>query len=76
VLHEDTTGLEVNVYDASDFDDTLPDVLRSVVARLQAQANEPDGKVARQAIVLLHKTLRSLPDQAGGASAPRGGAEQ
>jgi hypothetical protein len=46
------------------------------VARLQAQANEPDGKVARQAIVLLHKTLRSLPDQAGGASAPRGGAEQ
>jgi hypothetical protein len=42
-----------------------------LIARLQLQANEGDGKVAHQAMVLLHKTLRSLPEQ----SAPRGGAE-
>ena len=38
---------------------------KSVVARLQAQADEPDGKVARQAMVLLHKTLRSLAGPGG-----------
>jgi hypothetical protein len=51
----------LNVHDAGDFDDALPEVLKSVIARLQQQANEGDGKVARQAMVLLHKTLRSLP---------------
>jgi DNA repair exonuclease SbcCD nuclease subunit len=76
VLHVDTAGLEVNVHDASNFGGGLPEVLRSVVARLKEQASEPDGKVARQAMVLLHRTLRSLPDQPGDAGAPRGGAEQ
>jgi DNA repair exonuclease SbcCD nuclease subunit len=60
VLQTDVAGLRVSVHDTSDFDDALPDVLKSVVARLQAQAAEPDGEVARQAMVLLHRTLRQL----------------
>jgi hypothetical protein len=68
VMHVDTTGLTVNVRDTRDFDGALPDVLKSVIARLQAQADEPDGAVARQAMVLLHSTLRRM-DQAGVAAA-------
>jgi DNA repair exonuclease SbcCD nuclease subunit len=68
VMHVDTTGLTVNVRDTRDFDGALPDVLKSVIARLQAQADEPDGAVARQAMVLLHSTLRRM-NQAGAAAA-------
>jgi DNA repair exonuclease SbcCD nuclease subunit len=60
VLQADSAGLRVNVRDASDFDGDLPDVLKSVVTRLQAQAAEADGEVARQAMVLLHQTLRRI----------------
>jgi DNA repair exonuclease SbcCD nuclease subunit len=63
VLHVDTSHLEVNVRDGRDFDGKLPDVLKAVVARLQEQAEGEDGAVARQAMVLLHKTLRTLPDK-------------
>ena len=68
VLHVDSTGLQVNVRDTSDFDAALPEVLRSVVLRLQEQAMGLDGAAARQALVLLHKTLRSLGDQTGGGA--------
>jgi hypothetical protein len=63
VLHVDTAKLEVNVRDGRDFDGALPDVLRAVVARLQEQAEGENGAVARQAMVLLHKTLRGLPEK-------------
>ena len=60
VLHADSSGLAVNVRDTSDFDGELPEVLKSVIARLQAQAEEGDSAVARQAMVLLHGTLRQM----------------
>ena len=60
VLHVESTGLKVNVRDMSDFEGSLPEVLRSVVTRLQEQSMGPEGAAARQALVLLHKTLRSL----------------
>lgn len=60
VLLADTSGLVVSVRDTSDFDSELPEVLRSVVARLQEQADGADGAVARQAMVLLHRTLRGM----------------
>lgn len=75
VLRDDISELAVNVRDTSDFDGGLPEVLKSVVARLQAQANEPDGAVARQAMVLLHRTLRSADQAGAAASIRRGGVE-
>jgi DNA repair exonuclease SbcCD nuclease subunit len=76
VLHVDTAGLAVNVRDTSDFDTGLPEVLKSVVMRLKAQADEPEGAVARQAMVLLHKTLRELDQTGVVVSVRRGGTEQ
>jgi DNA repair exonuclease SbcCD nuclease subunit len=70
VLHADTSGLTVNVRDTSDFDSELPEVLKSVIARLQAQAEGADGAVARQAMVLLHGTLRQM-----NRAVARGGSE-
>jgi len=69
VLQDDIARLRVNVRDTSDFDGNLPEVLKSVVARLQAKADEPDGDVARHAMVLLHQELRrlNLARAAGGA---------
>jgi hypothetical protein len=75
VLHVDSTGLQVNVRGTNDFDEALPEVLRSVVARLQEQAVGSEGAAARQALVLLHKTLRTLGGGTdGGARAARGSA--
>ena len=59
-MHADITRLRVNVHDTCDFAGDLPEVLKSVVARLQAKADEPEGEVARQAMVLLHETLRRV----------------
>jgi DNA repair exonuclease SbcCD nuclease subunit len=59
VLHCDVSGLEMAASGA-DFDAyILPDVLKSVVARLQAQAAERQGDVARRALYHLYKTLRT-----------------
>lgn len=69
VLQVDTTRLEVRVRDSHDFDGDLPDVLKAVVARLQQQADGTDGAVVRQAMVLLHKTLRALTGGAGRSAA-------
>jgi DNA repair exonuclease SbcCD nuclease subunit len=71
VLQADTTGVTVNVRDTSDFDGELPEVLKSVIARLQAQAEEPNGAVARQAMVLLHGTLRQMNKAAAAATETR-----
>lgn len=74
VLEIDMAGLSVNVRDTSDFDYGLPETLKSVVDRLQAQARQPEGKTARQAMVLLHKTLRALEQAGVSVRAQRGGA--
>ena len=59
VLDYDEAGLEL-VAGAADFDNyVLPDVLKSVVSRLEAQATEREGDVARRALYHLYKTLRS-----------------
>ena len=53
--------LELDTADVGDLEDTLPDVLKSVVQRLQAQARTEEGAVARQALYHLFKTVRSMP---------------
>ena len=58
VLQIDRRDLELNISDVGDFKDSLPDVLQSVVARLQAQGREPDGAVARRALYNLYRTVR------------------
>ena len=66
VLQYDTAGLRINVQDTSDFDGDLPDVLESVVTRLQVQAAQEGDEVAREAMVLLHQTLRRIDHGACG----------
>jgi DNA repair exonuclease SbcCD nuclease subunit len=58
VLQVDRTGLELNTNDVSGFDPDLPDVLKSVVERLQAQARSADGIVAGRALYHLYRTVR------------------
>ncbi len=58
VLACDDSGLEL-VASRADFDSyVLPEVLKTVVARLEEQAAERDGIVARRALYHLYKTLR------------------
>lgn len=58
VLLLDRAGLELNTADTGGFDANLPDVLKAVAARLQAQGQEPDGAVARRALYHLYRTVR------------------
>jgi len=58
VLQVDRSGLKTNTRDTSGFENDLPEVLRSVVARLQTLANEPEGAVAQQALYHLYRTVR------------------
>lgn len=58
VLQVDRARLELNTNDMGDFDRSLPEVLKSVIARLQSQAAEPDGAVTRQALYHLYRTVR------------------
>ncbi|HLK65074.1 MAG TPA: DNA repair exonuclease [Bryobacteraceae bacterium] len=54
----DRTGLELNTADTSIFDTDLPEVLRSVAARLQARTQGPDGEVAKRALYHLYRTVQ------------------
>jgi DNA repair exonuclease SbcCD nuclease subunit len=56
----DRGGLELHTADTGGFDAQLPDVLKSVAARLQARAQAPDGEgaVAKRALYHLYKTVR------------------
>ena len=62
VLLLDRIGVELNTTDTGEFDANLPDVLKSVAARLQARAQEPngDGAVAKRALYHLYKTVREV----------------
>ncbi len=75
VLHVDSAGLRINVRDTSDFDRGLPEVFRTAIERLQELAGEQNGAAARQALVLLHKTLRTV-EQSGVAGRVQGGGPQ
>jgi hypothetical protein len=63
VLQVNRAGLTLNT-DVGDLEKDLPDVLKSVVQRLQARAGGQDGVVARQALYHLYKAVRSLPNRA------------
>jgi DNA repair exonuclease SbcCD nuclease subunit len=58
VLLLDRTGLELNTADTGGFDANLPDVLKSVAARLQAQGQAPEGVIARRALYHLYRTVK------------------
>jgi DNA repair exonuclease SbcCD nuclease subunit len=58
VLQVDRTALELNTNDVGGFDRDLPDVLRSVVTRLQTQGSETDSFVARRALYHLYRMVR------------------
>ena len=60
VLLLDRTGVELNTGDMSGFGANLPEVLKSVAARLHARAQEPNGEgaVAKRALYHLYKTVR------------------
>lgn len=73
VLLYNTTGLTLRVDSDGDFDPMLPEVLKSVVARLQAASSGPGGEVARRALYHLRKTL---PKSASADALRTGGAGQ
>jgi DNA repair exonuclease SbcCD nuclease subunit len=58
VLQIDRRDLELDTRNVANFSQSLPEVLKSVVARLQAQGDEPDGTVARRALYHLFQTVR------------------
>jgi len=58
VLLVDRTGLELNTRDTGGFEPDLPEVLRSVAARLQVLGSPPEGAVARRALYHLYRTVR------------------
>jgi len=58
VVQIDRKALELNTRNVDDFSEDLPEVLKSVVARLQAQADEPDGETARRALYHLYQSVR------------------
>ncbi len=73
-LVHDVSALELAAT-PSDFDVyVLPDVLKSVIARLESQAVEREGHVARRALYHLYKSLRTsgAVAQAGVRPARRG----
>ncbi len=54
----DRAGLELNTADISFIEGDIPEVLKSVAARLQARTEGPEGAVARQALYHLYRTIR------------------
>jgi DNA repair exonuclease SbcCD nuclease subunit len=58
VLQVDKTGLELSTDNVGDFARDLPEVLKSVVTRLQAQGSAENGVVARRALYHLYRTIR------------------
>jgi DNA repair exonuclease SbcCD nuclease subunit len=60
IVQLDRTGLEIDSRDMGGFEANLPPVLQAVAARLQAQAQEPEGAVAKRALYHLYKTVREV----------------
>jgi DNA repair exonuclease SbcCD nuclease subunit len=57
-VHRGELGL--NTQSVGDLEGSLPEVLKSVVQRLQARAGAEDGSVARQALYHLYKTYKTV----------------
>lgn len=70
VLQVNRADLRLNT-DVGDLEKDLPEVLKSVVQRLQARAAGQDGAVARQALYHLYKAVRGLPSRAAPNEAVR-----
>jgi DNA repair exonuclease SbcCD nuclease subunit len=60
VLQVHSGELGLNTDSVDDLESGLPDVLKSVVQRLQARAGSEDGAVARQALYHLYKTYKTV----------------
>ncbi len=58
VLLVNRQNLTLSTTDLGGFDDSLPDVLKSVVGRLQEQAELPGGEVAKRALFHLYRVVR------------------
>ena len=58
VAQIDRKALELNTSNVDDFSQDLPEVLKSVIARLQAQADGPNGEIAQRALYHLYQTVR------------------
>jgi hypothetical protein len=60
MLQIDRTNLELSVEDVGGFEEGLPDVLKSVVNRLQelASGNDDEAPVARTALYHLYRSIR------------------
>ncbi len=58
VLQIHRQNLKLNTRDLGGFGEELPDVLKSVVSRLQAQGSEPGGEVAQRALTHLYRIVR------------------
>jgi DNA repair exonuclease SbcCD nuclease subunit len=58
ILQIDRAGLSLNSNDLGAFDANLPDVLKAVVAKLQAKALEPEGMVAQRALYQLYRIVK------------------
>jgi DNA repair exonuclease SbcCD nuclease subunit len=74
VLQVHRGDLRLDATDVADLEGSLPEVLKSVVQRLQARAGEENGAVAQRALYHLyktHKTVRAI----SGSTAPSASAQ-
>lgn len=58
ILQIDRRDLELSTDNLEDFSQGLPEVLKSVVVRLQVQGAGPNGDIARRALYHLYETVR------------------
>jgi DNA repair exonuclease SbcCD nuclease subunit len=60
ILQVDRGGLTIDTSDLGAFPQELPDVLKSVVAKLQAQETEENGTIAKRALYHLYRAVKEL----------------
>jgi DNA repair exonuclease SbcCD nuclease subunit len=60
ILQIDRLGLALDTTDPGAFPQELPDVLKSVVEKLQAQATEENGAIAKRALYHLYRSVKEL----------------
>jgi hypothetical protein len=60
ILQIDRAGLMLDTSDPRAFPQELPEVLKSVVAKLQAQAIEENGAIAQRALYHLYRAVKEL----------------
>lgn len=75
VLQVHRSDLRLDTRDLSDLESGLPNVLKTVVRRLQELAHSPEGAVARQALYNLSKTVQGIPTRSAVNRTTRGAGE-